>query len=42
MEHELNEINFPWDIVQLNAWAIEQDVELLKKNQKISKAILYE
>ena len=37
LEHELKEINFPWDIVQLNAWAIEQDVELLKKSKKFEK-----
>ena len=37
LEHELKEINFPWDIVQSNAWAIEQDVELLKKTKKFQK-----
>ena len=37
LEHELKEINFPWDIVQLNAWSIEQDFELLKKNKKSQK-----
>ena len=39
LEHELKEINFPWDIVHFNAWAIEQDIEWLKnkrKEQKIS------
>ena len=33
------EINFPWEIFQLNKWAIEQDFELLtqgRKSQKIS------
>jgi len=37
LEHEIKEINFPWDIVQLNAWAIDQDVELLKKSKKFEK-----
>ena len=37
LEHDLKEIHFPWDIVQLNAWAIEQDVELLKKAKKFQK-----
>jgi UDP-N-acetylglucosamine diphosphorylase/glucosamine-1-phosphate N-acetyltransferase len=30
----LKEINFPWNIVQLNAWAIEQDIQWLKKKKK--------
>src|SRR5688500_12349243 len=29
LEEQLKEINFPWDIVHLNAWAIEQDIEFL-------------
>lgn len=37
LDHELKEINFPWEIVQLNAWAIEQDLELLKKRKKFQK-----
>jgi UDP-N-acetylglucosamine diphosphorylase/glucosamine-1-phosphate N-acetyltransferase len=37
LEHELKEINFPWNIVQLNAWAIEQDVQLLKKKKKFQQ-----
>ena len=37
LDHELKEINFPWDIVHLNAWAIEQDAELLKKIKKFQK-----
>jgi UDP-N-acetylglucosamine diphosphorylase/glucosamine-1-phosphate N-acetyltransferase len=39
LNEELKEVCFPWDIVQLNRWAIEQDFELLskrKKSQKIS------
>jgi UDP-N-acetylglucosamine diphosphorylase/glucosamine-1-phosphate N-acetyltransferase len=39
LEHELKEINFPWDIVSINAWAIKQDFEWLrnkKKEQRIS------
>lgn len=34
LKEEFKEIKFPWDIVQLNAWAIEQDFELLKTIQK--------
>lgn len=34
LEQALKEINFPWDIVQLNAWAIEQDFKWLKKRRK--------
>ena len=37
LDHELKEINFPWNIVQLNAWAIEQDVQLLKKKKKFQQ-----
>src|SRR6187551_958915 len=37
LEHELKEINFPWDIVHFNAWAIEQDIEWLKKERKQQK-----
>jgi UDP-N-acetylglucosamine diphosphorylase/glucosamine-1-phosphate N-acetyltransferase len=36
---EFKEIKFPWEIFQLNKWAIEQDFELLtqgKKTQKLS------
>ena len=36
---EFKEIKFPWDITQLNSWAIEQDFLLLaqeRKSQKIS------
>jgi UDP-N-acetylglucosamine diphosphorylase / glucose-1-phosphate thymidylyltransferase / UDP-N-acetylgalactosamine diphosphorylase / glucosamine-1-phosphate N-acetyltransferase / galactosamine-1-phosphate N-acetyltransferase len=39
IEEELVEIAFPWHIFELNAWAIEQDFELLtsgRKSQKIS------
>lgn len=37
---EFKEIKFPWEIFQLNRWAIEQDFELLtqkRKSQKISQ-----
>jgi UDP-N-acetylglucosamine diphosphorylase / glucose-1-phosphate thymidylyltransferase / UDP-N-acetylgalactosamine diphosphorylase / glucosamine-1-phosphate N-acetyltransferase / galactosamine-1-phosphate N-acetyltransferase len=36
---EFKEIKYPWDIFQLNRWAIEQDFELItagRKSQKIS------
>lgn len=33
-ENELKKINFPWDIVRLNAWAIEEDIRWLKKFSK--------
>ncbi len=36
---EFKEIKFPWEIFQLNRWAIDQDFELIttgKKSQKIS------
>ena len=39
IEEELREIAFPWNIFGLNAWAIEQDFELLtagRKSQKLS------
>lgn len=32
---DLKEIRYPWDILNLNAWAIEQDAEVLKKKQKL-------
>src|SRR5215213_2077694 len=34
LEHDLKEINFPWDIVAINAWAIQQDFEWITKNKK--------
>jgi UDP-N-acetylglucosamine diphosphorylase/glucosamine-1-phosphate N-acetyltransferase len=34
LESELKELKFPWDILQFNSWAIEQDFELLKKIRK--------
>ena len=40
LKDELKEIKFPWDIVHLNAWAIEEDFKLLvkkKKSQRVSK-----
>lgn len=39
IEEDLTEIAYPWNIFQLNAWAIQQDYELLtdgRKSQKIS------
>lgn len=33
-DHELKELNYPWDIVRLNGWAIDQDFKYLKKNRK--------
>jgi UDP-N-acetylglucosamine diphosphorylase/glucosamine-1-phosphate N-acetyltransferase len=30
-DHELKEFMYPWDMVKLNAWAIEQDFEFLRK-----------
>lgn len=36
VDEELKEIRYPWDIVALNAWAIEQDVQALRKKQKWS------
>jgi UDP-N-acetylglucosamine diphosphorylase/glucosamine-1-phosphate N-acetyltransferase len=34
LDEELKEIRYPWDIVQLNAWAIERDIALLGKKRK--------
>lgn len=34
LDEELKHIKYPWDIVALNAWAIERDVELLKEKRK--------
>lgn len=37
---DFKEISYPWDITRLNAWAIEQDFDLLtakKKNQGVSR-----
>lgn len=34
LAEELVEIRYPWDILKLNAWAIQQDFELLKKSNK--------
>lgn len=36
-EDELKEIKYPWDIFQLNAWAIEHDFALLKTKKKQGK-----
>jgi UDP-N-acetylglucosamine diphosphorylase/glucosamine-1-phosphate N-acetyltransferase len=36
LDEELKEIRYPWDIVALNAWAIEKDLELLDKKVKWS------
>ena len=40
IKEEIKTIQYPWDIFQLNSWAIEQDFELLtnkRKSQRISK-----
>ena len=40
IKEEIKTIQYPWDIFQLNDWAIRQDFELLtrkRKSQKISK-----
>lgn len=37
LEHDLREIKFPWDIMKLNAWAIEEDFKLLTKKKKSQK-----
>ena len=34
LEQELKEIKYPWNIVQLNAWAIEEDFKWLRKQKK--------
>jgi UDP-N-acetylglucosamine diphosphorylase/glucosamine-1-phosphate N-acetyltransferase len=34
---EFREIKFPWDIVQQNRWAIQQDVELLSQKRPFQK-----
>ena len=34
LEQGLKEIKYPWNIVQLNAWAIEEDFKLLRKQKK--------
>lgn len=34
VEGDLKEINFPWNIFQLNSWAIEQDFNWIRKNRK--------
>jgi UDP-N-acetylglucosamine diphosphorylase/glucosamine-1-phosphate N-acetyltransferase len=34
---EIREIKFPWDIVQMNHWAIKEDFELLTGNRKSQK-----
>ena len=31
---EIRELNFPWDITKLNAWAIQQDFDFLIRNRK--------
>jgi len=34
---EFKEVKFPWDIFQLNRWAIEQDFELITSGRKSQK-----
>lgn len=36
-KEELKEIHTPWEIFQLNVWAIQQDFELLKSGRKSEK-----
>lgn len=33
-DEELKEIHYPWDIIHLNAWAIGQDIDILRKRNK--------
>ena len=35
LDEEIKEIQYPWDIVSLNAWAIVRDVEVLTKKRKL-------
>ena len=35
--NEFREVRFPWEICQMNKWAIEQDFELLTKGRKSQK-----
>jgi len=37
VEEELREVNYPWNIFNLNAWAIEQDFALLTEGRKSAK-----
>ena len=37
VDEELKEIKFPWDIFQLNAWALQQDFNLLRQKVKRGK-----
>ncbi len=37
IEQDLKEINFPWDIIHLNGWAIEEDIKWLKKKAQRQK-----
>src|SRR5215212_9794430 len=37
IDEELREIKFPWDIFQMNDWAIRQDFELLTASRKTQK-----
>ncbi|HZH01739.1 MAG TPA: putative sugar nucleotidyl transferase, partial [Flavisolibacter sp.] len=34
LDEPIYEINFPWDINRINKWALEQDVQLLKRKRK--------
>ncbi len=34
IDQELKEIKYPWDIIKINAWAIEEDYEQLIKRKK--------
>jgi UDP-N-acetylglucosamine diphosphorylase/glucosamine-1-phosphate N-acetyltransferase len=37
LDESLKEIRYPWDIFQLNAWALEQDFEMLTAGRKSQK-----
>jgi UDP-N-acetylglucosamine diphosphorylase/glucosamine-1-phosphate N-acetyltransferase len=36
LQEELKELKTPWDVLELNAWAIEQDAELLQTRSKFT------
>src|SRR6476661_569278 len=38
LQEELKELKYPWDVLSLNAWAIEKDCALLQKGRKIGTA----
>lgn len=38
LEDEVKTINYPWDIIRLNDWAIREDFDLLTRNKKSQQA----